>query len=145
MPTTTTNFGFVKPDRFQINWDTALNGTLDQIDSLIASITGAGAHVVSYSATPVFDASLGTTQVITLSGGVTASTVSNAKAGILTLVVAQDSSGGHSFTFPTNFRQAGSISSADGTAGPSSYCTQSFVYIPSSGVYLAITPLIYGE
>lgn len=59
-------------------------------------------NVVSFSATPTFDASLGNTQQITLTGNVTSATLSNAKAGqALNFIICQDGSGSHTFVWPT--------------------------------------------
>jgi len=60
-------------------------------------------NTVSFSGTPVFDASLGNTQTITLTGNVTSSTLSNATAGeTINFVICQDSGGSHTFVWPTN-------------------------------------------
>lgn len=58
---------------------------------------------VSFSSTPTFDASLGNIQTITLTGNVTGSTLSNARAGeTIDFVICQDSGGSHTFVWPTN-------------------------------------------
>jgi len=60
-------------------------------------------NVVTFSATPTFDASLGNTQKITLTDNVTSSTLSNAVAGEeINFIVCQDSAGSRSFAWPTN-------------------------------------------
>ncbi|MGD0693660.1 MAG: hypothetical protein ABSB82_02280 [Terriglobia bacterium] len=60
-------------------------------------------NTVSFSSTPTFDASLGNTQTITLTGNVTSSTLSNARAGeTINFVICQDSGGSHTFVWPTN-------------------------------------------
>lgn len=60
-------------------------------------------NTVSYSATPTFDASLGGTQQITLTGNVSSSTLSNVIAGqTITFKIKQDGTGGRSFVWPTN-------------------------------------------
>jgi len=62
-----------------------------------------GLYVVPFSATPVFDASQGSTLKLTLTGNVTSSTLANATSGqIFSLIVCQDSSGGHTFVPPAN-------------------------------------------
>ena len=66
----------------------------------------AGFNVVTFSATPTFDASLANTFKITLTGSpgnVTSSTLSNATAGQqINFVICQDSAGSHTFVWPTN-------------------------------------------
>jgi hypothetical protein len=68
-----------------------------------ASRVVSGLNVVTFSATPTFDASLGNTQKITLTNNVTSSALLNATTGqTLTFVVCQDSTGGRTFVWPTN-------------------------------------------
>jgi len=68
-----------------------------------ASRVVSGLNVVTFSATPTFDASLGNTQKITLIDNVTSSALSNAATGqTLSFVVCQDSTGGRTFVWPTN-------------------------------------------
>jgi hypothetical protein len=74
----------------------------------------AAKNVVTFSTTPTFDASLGNTQVITLTANVTGSTLSNAVAGQwLVFDIIQDATGGRTFVWPTNVKGAGTI---NGTA-----------------------------
>lgn len=71
-----------------------------------------GIHIVTFSATPAFDASLGDTQKITLTGNVTGSTLSNATTGeIINFVICQDGSGSHTFVWPTNVKGGMTIGS----------------------------------
>lgn len=63
---------------------------------------------VPFSATPVFDCSKGNILVpafvITLTGNVTSSTIINQQAGqLIRVCVTQDSSGGHTFVWPSNY------------------------------------------
>lgn len=61
--------------------------------------------------TLTFDASLGTTQKVTLGVNVTASTLTNAITGQwMYFTICQDSSGGHTFQQPSNFVNWGAIS-----------------------------------
>lgn len=79
-----------------------------QAISLATSVT-----VAPFSAAPIFDASLGDTQKITLAGNVSSSTLSNAGAGQrINFIVCQDASGGHSFTWPANVKGGMTIGSA---------------------------------
>ena len=60
-------------------------------------------NTVTFSATPTFDASLGNTQKITLTGNVTSSTLSNAATGqTINFVICQDGTGSRTFVWPTN-------------------------------------------
>jgi hypothetical protein len=60
-------------------------------------------NVVTFSATPTFDASLGNTQKITLTDNVTSSTLSNASTGqTINFIICQDATGGRTFVWPTN-------------------------------------------
>jgi len=62
-----------------------------------------GLNVVTFSATPTFDASLGNTQKITLTDNVTSSTLSNATAGeTINFIICQDATGSRTFVWPTN-------------------------------------------
>jgi hypothetical protein len=68
-----------------------------------ASRVVSGLNVVTFSATPTFDASLGNTQKITLTDNVTSSTLSNAVAGqTINFIICQDATGGRTFAWPTN-------------------------------------------
>jgi hypothetical protein len=62
-----------------------------------------GLNVVTFSATPTFDASLGNTQKITLTANVTSSTLSNASTGqTINFIICQDATGSRTFVWPTN-------------------------------------------
>lgn len=89
---------------------------------------------VSFSATPTFDAALGSKFTITLTNNVTSSTLSNAKTGQnLTFVICQDGTGGRTFAWPTGFSTAPTIS------GTASVCT-SQVFVWSGSVALLSAP-----
>ncbi|GEM_PF-941271 len=81
-------------------------------------------NVVTFSGTPTFDASLGNTQKITLTGNVTSSTLANASAGEqLNFIICQDSTGSRTFVWPSNVKGAMTIGST------ASKCSaQSFVF-----------------
>jgi hypothetical protein len=65
---------------------------------------------VASSATPTFDASLGTIFTNTLTANVTSSTISNPVTGQrITIYLAQDGTGGWTFAFPANVQLRGSI------------------------------------
>lgn len=64
-----------------------------------------GLNTVSFSATPTFDAKLGNTQKITLTGNVTSSTLSNATAGEqINFIICQDGNGNRTFVWPSNVK-----------------------------------------
>lgn len=85
-----------------------------------------GVTVVSFSATPVFDASTFAfpTFDITLTGNVSSSSVSNPTTGQqITFIIRQDATGSRTFAFPANFKGTSNIlPSASGVS------LQSFVY-----------------
>ena len=96
------------------------NGTNDfiqtgaKINKLEASgALVSGTNIVTFSATPTFDALLGNTQKITLTGNVTSSSLNNATAGEkLNFVVCQDSGGNHTFSWPPNVKGGMTVGSA---------------------------------
>lgn len=100
---------------------------------------GTGTNLVSFSATPVFDLSLGTQQSITLTGDVTSSTTvtSSGAPTVIVMRIKQDATGGHAFVWPTNFDNAGLVNP---TANSTS--TQAFA-IDISGRATAIGPIMY--
>jgi hypothetical protein len=108
--------------------------TIDQDGAIIAARRFvAGVNSVTFSATPTFDASLGNTQKITLTGNVTSSTLSNATAGqALYFLICQDATGARTFVWPTNVQGATTIGSTAST------CTaQSFVFDGTNAYALA--------
>ena len=83
-----------------------------------------GLNTVTFSATPTFDARLGNTQKITLTGNVTSSTLSNAATGEhINFLICQDGNGSRTFTWPTNVKGGMTIGST------ASKCSaQSFIF-----------------
>lgn len=91
------------------------------LQQIVASFTAL--VVVAFSATPVFDASQGSSFAITLTGNVTGSTLTNLIHGqIITFIIHQDGTGTHTFVWPTNVATPGTV---DPTASETS--TQSFI------------------
>lgn len=83
---------------------------------------------VPFSATPVYDASTGSTFKITLTGNVTSSTFTNAKDGMTyTFHICQDGTGLHSHAWPASFKTAGLIA-IPGTALASTCSTQQIIW-----------------
>jgi len=69
-----------------------------------------GQVTTTFSATPTFDASAGNGFKMTLTGNVTSSSVTNPTAAqTITFVITQDSTGGRTFVWPTNFKGASAI------------------------------------
>ncbi len=72
-----------------------------------------GVNNITFSATPTFDASLGNTQTITLTGNVTSSTLSNCTAGEqLVFDITEDATGGRTFVAPTTMKGFGALNTA---------------------------------
>jgi hypothetical protein len=93
----------------------------------VANSTAPSVVVVTFSATPTFDCSVGNLMrpvfQITLTGDVTAPTLVNQQPGqSVKFIVKQDSAGSHAFAWPAGMNQTGSIDAA-----PNSVSVQSFV------------------
>lgn len=99
--------------------------------------------IVRYSPTPTFNLITGTTQVITLTGDAVPSIV-NPSNTIYTFVIIQDDIGGHSFSWPSNFRGAGSVNPTNGTADTNTIAIQSFAYMSFLDEFVATTTMSYG-
>lgn len=106
------------------------NAVLDDISLLKTSIADDGRvagelkafreeiTTVSFSATPTFDLSLSNTFKITLTGNITAITVSNwtaSKAAPVTIRLTQDGSGGHTVAIPAGWKGSNGIAPAVAT------------------------------
>jgi hypothetical protein len=82
--------------------------------SVIGSIKG-GFREVPFSSTPIFDAMLGNTLRITLTGNVRSSTLRNCGAGQwIVFDIIQDHAGDHSFVWPSNVLNPGGVGMAAG-------------------------------
>jgi hypothetical protein len=98
----------------------------------VSKSMGAAVNTLSFSSTPTFDASLGNTQKLALTGDVTSSTLSNAVAGeVLYFIICQDATGGRAFAWPSNFLNAPSINT-----GPNQCKGASFVYDGAQAIHL---------
>jgi hypothetical protein len=88
-------------------------------------------NTVTFSATPVFNLTLGGYQLITLTGNVTSSTLSNLGAGMrITFKICQDGTGNRTFVPPANLKGFTTIGSTLST------CTvQEFMSTDSSNLY----------
>lgn len=99
----------------------------DQQISAAGGLIG-GLNNVSFNATPAFDFSKGNTQMITLTGNVTSSTVVNAAAGqAMVFIVCQDATGARTFVWPSSVKGGGTIG-----ATASKCSVQEFVWDGSS-------------
>lgn len=91
---------------------------------------------VTFSATPTFNAALGNSFKIILTGDVTSSTLSNALAGqLLVFVIVQDGTGNHAFAWPSNVLGGASI--IDVAAAANSVVVQMFHYDGSNAYAVA--------
>jgi hypothetical protein len=109
----------------------ALTPTLNSI--------GSGTNLVTFSAMPEFDLSLGSQQTITLTGDVTSSTLvtANGAPTMFVMRIQQDGTGGHLFAWPTNFDNAGAVNTV-----ANSTSVQVFA-VDSNGRATAAGPIMY--
>lgn len=110
----------------------ALGANIDVIQPAFTDLSGIATFgqlpfaqaTIVFSATPVFLAAGNLSNIITLTGNVTSSTITGATTGQpFTLIVKQDGVGSRTFVFPTNFKGAGTIA-----ATINGYNVQPFVY-----------------
>jgi hypothetical protein len=128
-------------------FDARFSGATGAFD-VLAPMTGqradfvqlaAAVSTVSFSTTPAFNAALGNTQKMTLTGNVTSATLSNAVAGQqLHFLICQDATGGRTFTWPTNVKGAMCVG-----AKPGSCSAQSFIYDGTTAY--ALTPGVINQ
>ncbi|HEX8762527.1 MAG TPA: right-handed parallel beta-helix repeat-containing protein [Candidatus Saccharimonadales bacterium] len=99
---------------------------------------------LTFAATQAFDTSLANILRLTLTGNVTSSTFSNATDGqVIHLIIAQDSVGGRTFSWPTNITWQGPVPTVDATAEHVS--AFSFVYIASTGNWISLSTATTGS
>jgi hypothetical protein len=92
-----------------------------------------GLNVVTFSSTPTFDARVGNTQKITLTGNVTSSTLANATAGEqINFIICQDATGNRTFTWPSNVKGGMTIG-----ATASKCSAQNFIFDGSNAYALS--------
>jgi hypothetical protein len=110
--TATNNYGILIQDQTGVatnNWAIRSLGTAP---AQFGGAVIAGLNVVTFSATPTFDALKGNTQKITLTGNVTSSTLSNATAGqSINFIICQDGTGNRTFVWPSNVKGGMTIGS----------------------------------
>jgi hypothetical protein len=115
---------------------TSVSGTANQITSsgtstptlsLPATVLFPGIYqdkvnAVSFSATPAFDLSAGNTITITLTGNVTASTITNHVSGErVNFLVCQNGTGGYTFAWPTTVKGAPTVGTTLSTCTSASF------------------------
>jgi hypothetical protein len=89
--------------------------------------------VVTFSATPAFNAAVASSFDITLTGNVTSSTLTGPSGGqLIVFAITQDGVGGRTFVFPTNVKGAVAI---DPAAGKKS--TQAFWYDGTNAIAIS--------
>jgi hypothetical protein len=99
--------------------------------------SGGALYVVPFSSTPIFDASQGSVLEITLTGNVASSTFVNAAAGqTISIILCQDSVGGHAFVPPVNVQW-----STLGTTTPGYCAAEQFAFDGTTAFYLG--PIAY--
>lgn len=142
MPTSTANFNLTKPDHGQTGWDSLLNANFDAIDTGLAAPMGSP-NVVTSTTTPLFDLSKGHYHKLTMTMTASAPIVQNPKNGQLyKFVIKQDSVGGWSFTFPSSFKGAGVISTAQGNAAANKINIQVFTWDATDAAFYPWGPMI---
>ena len=87
----------------------SISGTLTA--GYISGVVPSGIVLAPFNPNPIFDASKGLDYKLTLTGSVSSSTFSNGTLGpsIIVFRIVQDSVGGHSFAWPSNVRNGGSV------------------------------------
>lgn len=106
----------------------------EQIFGQQAAGAVAGQVIIAYSSTPVFDATVNDSFIMTLTGNVTSSSIVGSQAGqIISFIIRQDSTGGRTFVWPGNVKGAMNIG-----IGGSEISAQTFVSDAAS--LYAITP-----
>jgi len=140
--TVASNYGLYIEDQADVgssNWSifaagtapSSFGGSVISGRSVIAAV-----NTVAFSSVPTFDAALGNTQKITLSGNVTSSTLSNATAGQwLHFVICQDATGNRTFVWPSNVKGGMTIGSTASTCSAQNFVFDGTnAYALSSGV-----------
>jgi len=91
---------------------------------------------VDFSASPVFDLSLGTTQSITLTGEVTGAQIVNVPDGqTISFLICQDLTGGRSFVWPANVLGGMRIGTVSGTCSAQTFVSDGTkLYATSPGM-----------
>lgn len=125
------------------NGITPFNGTgvqgVAKIGANLKNNASAGNRLdVTFSATPTFNAALGSVQRLVLTGDVTSSSITNPTDGqVLYIILSQDANGGHSFTWPTSILWQGIVPTLD--TSPDHTAAFSFVYVSSLNKWSALT------
>jgi hypothetical protein len=119
--------------RLGLNMTALPQATLD-VNGALRSIE----TTVTFSTTPTFNAALGNTFKITLTGNVSSSTLSNPLGGQpFYFVICQDATGSRTFVWPINVKGGMTIGSTLSTCSGQSFIYDSvggFAYATSTGV-----------
>lgn len=144
----TPNLNLTIPASGSNDWDGPMDANLSAIDAghgvLAAHSKLNVVDMTSNPATPTIDLSLGRIVHLDLSVPVTGSTLVSATDGYITFHITQPVGGNCPFTWPTNVKDGGDISSASGTVTANTVSRQTFAYNSRLGAAYAVTPLVTG-
>ena len=93
---------------------------------------------IIWSATPVLTVACNANYIV-LSGNTTSTLAAGVNGQRMTIIIAQDATGGRTWTWPSNVRGGGTISLA-----PSSVSVQSFIYHTVWAKWIATCPMLTG-
>lgn len=114
-----TNAGWALLDQFlsgtkaisalNVSGNVSIAGTLTA--GYISGVVPSGIVIVPFNPNPIFDASKGLEFKLTLTANASSSTFTNGTLGpsVVVFRIVQDSAGGHSFVWPSNVRNGGTV------------------------------------
>lgn len=130
----TNNYGLYVEDESGIGTNNYGVYTAGPAPSSFGGAVISGLNTVAFSATPTFDASVGNTQKITLTGNVTGSTLANAAAGEqINFIICQDGTGGRTFVWPTNIKSGMTIGATASKCSAQSFAFDGTIAFALSG------------
>lgn len=133
---------YLSPSAYKINLYAAgtgntCNGTTvgaliwSQDKIISGSLLGSTVQTLSFVATPTFDTSLAGIFILTLTGNVTSSTLSNARVGaIIQMTIKQDGVGSHTFAWPANVLYPPTISAVASSSTESAFYYDGTNWVP---------------
>ena len=96
-------FKYNSSEQWEMNSPLTVTGSVTASKALVSHL-----EAVTFSTTPTFDAALGNSFKMTLTGNVTSSTITNPQTGqFMTLLLCQDGTGSRTMTWPANLKLAG--------------------------------------
>jgi hypothetical protein len=98
-----------------------------------------GVNDVPYAANIIVDLSQGEIVRIHLDGPVVSSSFLNPTGNEITVLLQQGGSGNNSFTWPTNFQNAGPVVAGDPSTAIGTVCSQNFTYLSATGTFVAVS------